>query len=76
MVAKFFVNLKKAGIGVQIHYIPIHLQPYYRDKFGYKEGDFPEAEEYYSRTVSLPLYPALTREDISRIVEQMRIALG
>ncbi len=53
-----FNKLRKNGIGVNVHYIPIHTQPYYK-KFGFKGGDFPISEAYYNRTISLPLYPGL-----------------
>jgi len=53
-----FNELRGYGIGVSVHYIPIHTQPYYK-KFGFEEGDFPNSEAYYGRTISLPLYPGL-----------------
>lgn len=56
-----FEGLREAGIGVNLHYIPVHLQPYYRD-LGFAKGDFPNAENYYSRAISLPLYPAMTNK--------------
>ena len=54
-----FAKMRAAGIGVNVHYIPIHLQPFYRER-GFKPGDFPRAESYYADALSLPLYPALT----------------
>ena len=54
-----FEELRAAGIGVNVHYIPVHLQPYYR-RYGFKVGDYPKAEEYYSEALSLPMYPTLT----------------
>lgn len=59
--ANIYKKMQASGIGVNVHYIPIHLQPYYR-KLGFKPGDFPQAEEYYSRTLTLPLYPDLTQQ--------------
>lgn len=53
-----FSALRNAGIGVNLHYIPVHLQPFYR-KMGFGPGDFPEAEAYYRRAISIPLYPGL-----------------
>jgi dTDP-4-amino-4,6-dideoxygalactose transaminase len=53
-----FEALRAKGIGVNVHYIPVHRQPYYR-KLGFKSGDFPEAERYYEEAISIPLYPAL-----------------
>jgi dTDP-4-amino-4,6-dideoxygalactose transaminase len=66
-----FEGLRAAGIGVNLHYIPVHLQPYYRD-LGFAEGDFPEAERYYAEAISLPLYPLLTDEQQDHVVEQLR----
>jgi dTDP-4-amino-4,6-dideoxygalactose transaminase len=65
-------ELKEKGIGTQVHYIPVHLQPYYQDNFGYKEGDFPVAEAYYSRCLSLPLYPKMSREDVQRVIAAVK----
>jgi UDP-4-amino-4,6-dideoxy-N-acetyl-beta-L-altrosamine transaminase len=56
---QIFNELRKNGVGVNVHYIPIHTQPYYL-QFGFREGDFPNSESYYSRTISLPLFHAMT----------------
>ncbi|MFC1630128.1 UDP-4-amino-4,6-dideoxy-N-acetyl-beta-L-altrosamine transaminase [Patescibacteria group bacterium] len=69
---KIFENLRKERIMVQIHYIPLHLQPFYRKKFGYKKGDFPVAEKYYKRTVTLPLFPGITNKDLDRVVKTVK----
>ena len=61
-----FDGLRAAGIGVQLHYSSVHLQPYYR-KLGFKEGDFPAAEAYASNSISLPLYPGLQDHDQQRV---------
>jgi UDP-4-amino-4,6-dideoxy-N-acetyl-beta-L-altrosamine transaminase len=61
-----FNNFRNLKIGVNVHYIPIHLQPYYR-KMGFKEGDFPQSEQYYSRCISLPIYPKLRIKDVEKI---------
>jgi UDP-4-amino-4,6-dideoxy-N-acetyl-beta-L-altrosamine transaminase len=66
-----FEGLRAAGVGVNLHYIPVHLQPYYRD-LGFAEGDFPEAERYYAEAISLPLYPLLSDEQQDYVVEQLR----
>ena len=58
---QIFNELRENGVGVNVHYIPIHTQPYYL-QFGFKEGDFPNSESYYSRTISLPLFHAMTVE--------------
>ncbi len=65
-----FDGLRAAGIGVQVHYIPVHLQPYYR-RLGFKKGDFPVAEAYYARAISLPMYAALTDAQQDFVVEQL-----
>ncbi|HNT98608.1 MAG TPA: DegT/DnrJ/EryC1/StrS family aminotransferase, partial [Elusimicrobiales bacterium] len=65
---RLFEELAGAGINPQVHYIPVHLRPYYGRQFGYKAGDFPEAERYYDRCISLPLYPGMTPGDVSRVI--------
>jgi UDP-4-amino-4,6-dideoxy-N-acetyl-beta-L-altrosamine transaminase len=62
-----FDALRQAGIGVNVHYIPVHLQPYYRSK-GFAAGDFPEAERYSERAISLPLFPAMSDEQQQQVV--------
>ena len=64
---RVFEGLRAAGIGVQLHYTPVHLQPYYR-RLGFREGDFPQAEAYASNAISLPLYPGLQDGDQQRVV--------
>ncbi|MGH8329302.1 MAG: DegT/DnrJ/EryC1/StrS family aminotransferase, partial [Pseudomonas fluorescens] len=66
-----FEGLRAAGIGVNLHYIPLHLQPYYRD-LGFSEGDFPQAERYYAEAISLPMFPLLSDEQQDFVVEQLR----
>ena len=63
-----FDGLRAAEIGVQVHYTPVHLQPYYR-RLGFCEGDFPEAEAYATNAISLPLYPGLKESDLQRIAQ-------
>ncbi|WP_191488633.1 UDP-4-amino-4,6-dideoxy-N-acetyl-beta-L-altrosamine transaminase [Pseudomonas sp. FEN] len=70
-----FERLRAAGIGVNLHYIPVHLQPYYREQ-GFKDGDFPEAERYFSEALSLPLFPLLTEAQQDYVVEQLRNLVG
>jgi dTDP-4-amino-4,6-dideoxygalactose transaminase len=65
-----FNELKCKNIGVNIHYIPIHTQPYYQ-KFGFKMGDFPNSEKFYSRSISLPLHPNITKEQQDKIVKSL-----
>lgn len=66
-----FSELRKDGIGVNLHYIPVHTQPYYQ-KMGFRWGDFPQAETYYGEALSLPLYYGLTLEDQETIVNSLR----
>ena len=69
-----FMHLRARNIGVTVHYIPVHTQPVYRE-LGFSPGDFPEAEKYYSRALSLPIYPTLTDEQQDEVVKQIRIGL-
>ena len=69
---EIFNELRKEGIGVHVHYIPIHLQPYYRDKFGYKFGDFPVAENYYERAMTLPIFPKMTDEEVEFVIKKVK----
>ena len=68
-----FDSLRKSGIGVNVHYIPVHTQPYYR-ALGFQPGDFPEAERYYARAITLPLYPGLTDAEQDAVVEALEVA--
>jgi UDP-4-amino-4,6-dideoxy-N-acetyl-beta-L-altrosamine transaminase len=70
-----FEGLRAAGIGVQLHYSPVHLQPYYR-RLGFADGDFPEAEAYARNAISLPLYPGLQGHEQERVVEVLTTLLG
>jgi UDP-4-amino-4,6-dideoxy-N-acetyl-beta-L-altrosamine transaminase len=70
-----FDALRERGIGVNVHYIPIHLQPYYK-KMGFSLGDFPNAEKYYSRALTIPLHPKLHEGDIDYIVDILSQTLG
>lgn len=64
----FIEELRRRNIGTSVHFIPVHMHPYYRDKYGYKPTDFPIAFENYKRIVSLPLHPGLTDADIQDVV--------
>lgn len=64
-------RLRESGIGTQVHYIPVHLQPYYRQCTGLSDGDLPGAEEYYRHALSLPMYPDLTESDVERVVAEL-----
>lgn len=67
--AEFIELLKEENISTSVHFIPIHLQPYYRDTYGYKRGDFPQAEAVYDRIISLPLYPKMSETDVQDVIE-------
>lgn len=70
-----FDSLRQQGVGVNLHYIPVHTQPYYQ-RMGFKAGDFPEAERYYSEAISLPMYYRLDESDQDRVVSALRTAVG
>ena len=70
-----FEALRQANIGANVHYIPIHLQPFYRAR-GFGPGDFPNAEAYYARAITLPLHPQMTDGDVDRVVECLAGALA
>ena len=66
-----FDELCAAGIGVAVHYIPVHLQPYYQ-QFGFKDGDFQEAEKYYNGAITLPLYVGLGEVEQSFVIDTIK----
>lgn len=70
-----FDHLREAGIGVNVHYIPVHLQPYW-EGHGFRPGDFPVAEEYYARAISIPLYAGLTEDQQDEVVARLAEALA
>jgi len=70
-----FEALQKRGIGVQVHYIPVYRHPYYRQQ-GYMEGLCPVAEDYYGRCLSLPLFPAMTDDDINYVINGLKSVIG
>ena len=70
-----FEALRAQGILVNLHYIPVHTQPYYR-RLGFKPGDFPESERYYAEAISLPMFSSLTEEQQDRVVVALKEALS
>lgn len=70
-----FEALLAHGIGVNVHYIPIHLQPYYRN-LGFKQGDFPCAEAFYQNALTLPLFPGLAADDQNKVIEAVKEVLA
>lgn len=69
---EFIEELKNVGVYTSVHFIPVHLHPYYREKFGFKEGDFPVAEDTYKRIISLPLHPKLSLEDVKYVTQNIK----
>ncbi len=69
---QFIEEMKLRCIGTSVHFIPIHLHPYYRDKYGWMPLDFPIAYQEYQRLVSLPLHPALTEEDVDYVIDAVQ----
>jgi UDP-4-amino-4,6-dideoxy-N-acetyl-beta-L-altrosamine transaminase len=66
--AQIFQALRAENIGVNVHYIPVHLHPYYRERFGYKGGEFPVAEDAYERLISLPMFHGMNDQDVSDVI--------
>ena len=71
----FFDHLRAHGLGVQVHYIPVHYHPYYR-RLGFEPGLCPVAEDRYARSVSLPVYPAMADGDVDRVIDQVRSSVA
>jgi len=69
---KFIDTLKAENIGTSVHFIPLHLHPYYRNQYGFKRGDFPNAEYVYDHEISLPIYPNLTDRDVEDVIAAVK----
>ena len=65
----FFEKIKMLGINLQVHYIPVHLQPFYKKNFGFAAGDFPIAETLYRHIVSIPIYSSLSDTEVDNVVQ-------
>ena len=70
-----FEALRAKDIMVNLHYIPVHTQPYYQ-QMGFKHGDYPEAEQYYREAISIPMHPTLTHEEVDFVVSSIKEAIG
>lgn len=70
-----FEELRNRGIGVNVHYIPVHLQPYY-SAFGFKDSDFPNSVDYYKRAISIPIHPSLTNREQEFIISEIKTLAG
>lgn len=68
-------ELKEKGIGTQVHYIPVHSQPFYKERFAYADGDYPVAEAYYEQALSLPLFPSMSEYEQLRVIEAVNEVL-
>jgi len=67
-----FNALRAENIGVNVHYMPLHLHPFYQREFGYKKGDFPRAERYYERAITLPIFPKMSDEDVENVIKAVK----
>jgi len=74
--ARLFDLLKQQNIGCSVHFIPLHLHPYYRDTFGYRAGDFPNASAAYQRVLSLPLHTRMTEADVRDVIDAVRTIIA
>ena len=70
-VGKLFVQMKKSGINLMVHYIPIHLQPFYKKRYNFKLGDYAISEKFYREQCSLPIYPNLNTEQQNFIIGKL-----
>ncbi len=69
---EIFEALLAENIGVNVHYVPVHLHPFYRREFGYGPGDFPVAEDYYDRAITLPIFPGMGDQDVDDVMRAVR----
>jgi perosamine synthetase len=74
--AEIFRALRAENIGVNVHYIPVHLHPYYRDRFGHRAGDYPIAENAYDRLITLPMFHGMNDQDVDDVVKAVRKVTG
>ena len=68
--------MNERKINLQVHYIPIHLQPFYKKKLGFKDGDFPVAEKFYKDEVSLPIYFSLQNKQVDKTIKYLSQTIG
>ena len=67
-----YIKLREKGIFAQVHYIPVHLQPYYRNNYGFKKGGYPNAEYYYEHELSIPMYPKMKNEEVNYVIQSIK----
>ena len=72
----FIAELRKHNIGTSVHYYPVHYHPYYRENFGFQQGDYPICESEFERIISLPLFPLMENEDVERVVTAVTTVLN
>ena len=71
--AEFIAELKQRQIGISVHFIPLHLHPYYRETYGYQPEDFPVAYREYQREISLPIYSKMSDDDVEDVIEAIEV---
>jgi dTDP-4-amino-4,6-dideoxygalactose transaminase len=69
---QFIEALRENGIGTSVHFIPLHMHPYYRDRFGHRPDDFPNASKIYRRIISLPIYPKMTQSNVEQVIDAVK----
>jgi dTDP-4-amino-4,6-dideoxygalactose transaminase len=69
---RFIEEMKALGVGTSVHFIPLHMHPYYRDTFKYRQSDLPVALSLYERSVSLPIYSRMSQGDVSRVIDAVK----
>src|SRR6185437_13402919 len=74
--AEIFRALRAENIGVNVHYIPVHLHPYYRERFGYRGGEFPIAESAYESLISLPMFHGMSDQDVEDVIRAVDLVIG
>ncbi len=74
--AQLITELQKCGIGTSVHWMPLHLHPYYRDTYGWVPGDFPIASSLYPQLLTLPLYPAMTEDEVTYVCDMLKNIIG
>jgi dTDP-4-amino-4,6-dideoxygalactose transaminase len=72
---EFIEKMAQKGIGTSVHFIPLHLHPYWRDRYDFKPTDFPVALDCYQRAVSLPIYSKMTNDDVGRVIKAVKDTL-
>jgi dTDP-4-amino-4,6-dideoxygalactose transaminase len=73
---QFIEKLKSLGIGTSVHFVPLHLHPYYQRTYGYRRGDFPAAEDAFNRCMSLPIFPGMTDREVDRVIAAVMQIVG